>query len=97
MLRISVRDTSNQVILKLEGSLVGTWVMELEEAWRVARSRFASRLLCVDLTAVDQVDRAGKYLLVLLRDRGVRLVASGLVMTETVAEMAKEWHLTERP
>ena len=90
MLRITAQDTPNQVTLKLEGSLVGTWVLELEDAWRATNS---DRLICLDLTAVDQVDSAGKYLLVLLRDRGVRLIASGLVMTQTVAELVEQWHL----
>ena len=90
MLRITAQNTPNQVTLKLEGSLAGTWVLELEDAWRAASS---DRLLCLDLTAVDQVDSAGKYLLVLLRERGVRLVASGLVMTEIVAELVEQWHI----
>src|SRR5258707_10596498 len=90
MLRITAQNTPNHVTLKLEGSLAGTWVLELEDAWRATRS---DRLLCLDLTAVDQVDCAGKYLLVLLRDRGVQLVASGLVMTEVVAELVEQWHI----
>src|SRR5258705_46908 len=73
MLRITAQNTPNQVTLKLEGSLAGTWVLELEDAWRATNS---DRSLCLDLTAVDQVDSAGKYLLVLLRERGVRLVTS---------------------
>jgi ABC-type transporter Mla MlaB component len=92
MLRITALNTPNQATLKLEGSLVGAWVLELEDAWRAASS---DRLLCLDLTAVDQVDSAGKYLLVLLRERGVRLVASGLVMTETVAELVEQWHISK--
>jgi ABC-type transporter Mla MlaB component len=88
MLKITAQNTPNQVTLKLEGSLVGTWVLELEDAWRAASS---DRLLCLDLTAVDQVDSAGKYLLILLRERGVRLIASGLVMTEIVAELVEQW------
>lgn len=95
MLRISVNDTSKQVILKLEGSLIGVWVLELEDSWRAASSKHAGRLLCLDLTAVDNVDCAGKYLLALLRDRGVRLIASGLVMTELVAAIVEEWHLKD--
>jgi ABC-type transporter Mla MlaB component len=89
MLRITVHDTTKQVTLKLEGSLTGSWVMELEDCWRAASS--SSRVLYLDLTAVDNVDNAGKYLLALLHERGVRLIASGLVMTELVAAINQEW------
>jgi anti-anti-sigma regulatory factor len=97
MLRITVHDTPQHVILKLEGSLTGNWVAELEDSWRAASSNLASRLLFLDLTAVDNVDNAGRYLLALLRDRGVRLIVSGLVMTDLVAALAEEWRLRKKP
>jgi anti-anti-sigma regulatory factor len=92
MLRITLRDTPQQVVLKLEGRLTGSWVMELEDSWRAASRSLANRLLYLDLTAVDNVDEAGKYLLALLRDRGVRLIVSGLVMTEVVRDIVEEWN-----
>jgi ABC-type transporter Mla MlaB component len=93
MLRITVQDTPNEVTLKFEGSLAGAWVAELEEAWRASKSALAGRVLRVDLTGVDRVDPAGKYLLVLLRERGTELVASGKVtLTEDIIE---GWPLRE--
>ena len=91
MLRITVHETPQQITLKLEGSLTGSWVMELEDCWRAASSNPAGRLLCLDLTDVDNVDNAGTYLLALLHNRGVQLIASGLVMTELVADIKKQW------
>lgn len=93
MLRITVHETPQQVKLKLEGSLTGSWVMELEDCWRTASSNPAARLLCLDLTEVDSVDSAGTYLLALLHNRGVQLIASGLVMTELVAVIKEQWQL----
>jgi ABC-type transporter Mla MlaB component len=93
MLRITVHETPQQVTLKLEGSLTGSWVMELEDCWRTARSNHAGRLLCLDLTEVDGVDSAGTYLLALLYNREVQLIASGLVMTELVAGIEEQWQL----
>jgi ABC-type transporter Mla MlaB component len=93
MLRITVHETPQQITLKLEGSLTGSWVMELEDCWRAASSNPAGRLLCLDLTEVDSVDSAGTYLLALLHNRGVRLIASGLVMTELVAGIEEQWQL----
>ena len=42
------------------------------------------RQLYLDLTGVQRVDRAGRYLLGLLRCSGAHLVASGVQMTELV-------------
>ena len=66
MLRITVHETPQQVTLKLEGTITGSWVMELEDCWRATSSNHAGRLLCLDLTEVDGVDSAGTYLLALL-------------------------------
>jgi ABC-type transporter Mla MlaB component len=93
MLRITLHDTPQQVTLKLEGHLTGSWVMELEDCWRTASLNPAGRLLCLDLTEVDSVDSAGTYLLALLHNRGVQLIASGLVMTELVAGIEEQWQL----
>ena len=96
MLRITLHETPQQVTLKLEGSLTGSWVMELEDCWRAASSNPAGRLLGLDLTEVDSVDSAGTYLLALLHNRGVRLIASGLVMTELVAGIEERWQLKNK-
>lgn len=94
MLRITLLDELAQLTLKLEGSLVGVWVKETEEAWRSAKAA-AGRPLIVDLKAVNRVDQAGVYLLALLRQRGVRLVAFGTAMAEIVRTIEKEWPRTE--
>ena len=96
MLRITVHETPQQITLKLEGSLTGCWVMELEDCWRATSSNPAGRLLRLDLTDVDNVDNAGTYLLALLHNRGVQLIASGLVMTELVASIEKQWQLRKQ-
>lgn len=93
MLRITVHETPQQVTLKLEGSLIGSWVLELEDSWRTAHLNSANRLLCLDLTEVDRVDNSGRYLLALLHDRRVRLIAAGLVMSELVALIEEQWQL----
>ncbi len=95
MLRITLLDGLEQVTLKLEGSLVGIWVKETETAWRSAKSASAGRPLVLDLKAVNRVDQAGVYLLALLRQRGVRLVASGTAMAEIVRTIEKEWPRNE--
>ena len=95
MLRITVMDEPDQVTLKLEGNLHGIWVTELEESWRAAKSSLAGRPCRLDLSAVDRVDRAGNYLLALLRGSGVQLIASGFVMQELVQSLARDWPLNK--
>ena len=91
MLRISIQDEPNLVTMKLEGSLAGTWVIELEESWRAVKPKIAGRHLRVHLAEVERVDTAGRYLLALLRDRGVDLTAEGVVMIEVVRTIAQDW------
>lgn len=95
MLRITVQHSPSQVRLELEGNLAGAWVSELEDCWRSANMILDDRSLCVDLSAVGQVDRAGKYLLALLRRNGAQLMASGAAMKELVRTLAGDWPLAE--
>jgi len=91
MLRITVTPESDVIRLKLEGDLAGAWVTELEESWRAAHSTRGDRRLNLDLTAVANVDMAGKYLLALLHYSGAHLIASGALMTELVRTIAGDW------
>ena len=95
MLRITVTPESDCIRLKLEGDLAGTWVTELEESWRAAHAIRGDRRLYLDLTAVEHVDRAGTYLLALLRCSGAHLIASGTLMTELVRTIAGDWPVKE--
>jgi ABC-type transporter Mla MlaB component len=91
MLRITVHDGPDHISLKLEGALAGPWVAELEDSWRATRQTLEGRALRLDLTAVHRVDRAGGYLLALLRRSGVQLIASGTLMTELVHSITGDW------
>jgi ABC-type transporter Mla MlaB component len=93
MLRITLQEEPDRITLRLEGTLDGIWVTELEDSWRAAESTFNGRSFRLDLTAVDRVDRAGNYLLALLRRSGVELIASGVAMTERVRTIARDWPL----
>jgi ABC-type transporter Mla MlaB component len=91
MLRITSLDELDRVTLKLEGSLVGIWVTELEEIWRSIYSRLEGRPLYLNMNGVGHVDRAGTYLLALLRHRGARLITSGPLMMELVRAIKEDW------
>ncbi len=84
MLRITRNDAPDRIGLKLEGKLAGAWVRELEECWRTAASSRNRRTVWVDLTGVDYVDTAGRYLLALMHTAGVRFVTRGCAMSALI-------------
>ena len=91
MLRITVHEAPDHVGLKLEGRLAGAWVAELEDSWRAAAPVLGGRPVRVDLTAVEGVDAAGKYLLALMHEAGARFIAPGCVMSHLVKEITGNW------
>src|SRR5262249_61045983 len=76
MLRITVEPDIDRISLKLEGDLSGTWVAEVEESWLAAYSMRGDRELYLDLTGVQHVGRAGRYLLGRLPCRRTHLMPS---------------------
>ena len=89
MLRITIEPYEQEVRLKLEGDLIGTWVRDLEESWRAARE--GGRDAGLDLTGVTKVDDAGRYLLALIHETGAPIVASGCAMKALVESIARDW------
>ena len=88
MLRVTVEDLGTARCMKVEGRLAGVWVQELEQSWRTLSARSRGVTLVVDLTQTDFVDLAGKYLLSLMYQSGVKLRASSPYMKTVVAEIA---------
>ena len=85
MLRITSHEGAEAIHLKLEGTLKGAWVPEMERSWREARSN-RDKALIVDLTDVEFVDAAGKYLLALMHAHGVRFVAVSRIVAMSFCE-----------
>lgn len=94
MLRITSQECAETVCLKLEGMVKGAWVPEIEKCWRQASSN-RSKALVVDLTDVEFVDAAGKYLLALMHAHGARFVAVTPLMTDLVAEISAGFDLPQ--
>ena len=91
MLKISVHEVPSKLVFRLEGRLAGAWVAELEERWREAMPRLAGQTVQLDLDQVQLVDNAGKYLLALLRYRGVQLTCCTLEIQGLVQTICVEW------
>jgi outer membrane protein len=84
MLRISIQEELGSQRVKLEGKLKGPWVLELEQCLNKLES---NKKFIIDLTEVDFIDTAGRYLLLLLKERGARFIATGPLMNNLVDEL----------
>lgn len=87
MLRITTHEDAGTIRLELEGVLKGAWVPELERCWRRAASD-RTKTLVIDLSEVEFVDTAGRYLLALMHAGGAGFVAATPLMNQLVAEIA---------
>jgi anti-anti-sigma regulatory factor len=73
VLRITIQKTSEVVILKLEGSIKGPWVDELQKAWLASARMAEGQLMSIDLGAVSFVDARGRDLLLRMQREGLSL------------------------
>ena len=93
MLRATVEQERDQVTLRVEGSLSGPGLLELETCWsNLIRSQGQKRIF-VDLNEVTFVSREGKQLLQRLRCAGACLSGDGLLIRALLEQMAE--HLPE--
>jgi hypothetical protein len=93
MFRITTYNLPDSAVLKVEGTLTGPWVDELENCWRRTRPDGPVK---VDLSDVCWVDDAGRDLLTLMYHAGVRFVARGCVIPELVKEISESPDLVRR-
>lgn len=87
MLRIYVHDQVPVTSFVLEGKLVGPWVKELEKHWESASAAGTARTMLVDLADVSFIDTEGRALLARMRQKGVRLLSTGVLINAIVAEI----------
>ena len=87
MLRIYIHDQIPVTSFVLEGKLVGPWVKELERHWESAIAANSSRTMLVDLADVSFIDGEGRALLARMREKGVRLLSTGILINAIVAEI----------
>jgi ABC-type transporter Mla MlaB component len=74
VLRITAT-TADNIVLKLEGRLVGPWVDELRQA--VLRTDQCSRLLQIDVSELRYADEEGAAVLCWLHRQGARFEGRG--------------------
>ena len=88
MFRITTQTVDDGLVMKLEGNLSGPWVRELDTCWRDVALSTGARRVRVDLTALWQVDAAGRTLMAAMHRAGARFVARGCVMPEVIREIS---------
>jgi hypothetical protein len=76
MLRITVQEEANSIVMVLEGRLAGDWVSELRSVWTDLQTH--QKPLVVTLTEMTSLDCAGQALLIDIHANGGVLRGSGL-------------------
>lgn len=97
MLKVTVHDSASALRIEIEGKVTAPFLSEIENCWQTARSAASGKALIVDLTEVDYVDTAGKYLLAWMNETGVRFVGRSLPIQEVVKEITGQPMLSTAP
>ena len=63
MLRITIREDSEVIAIKLDGRLGGPWASELDRTWKILASSLGSRKVSLDLCNMTYADADGRKLL----------------------------------
>lgn len=79
MLRITIDEGEESVVLRLEGKLIAPWVAEVEQCWQRAFTSVGERSVLIDLSAVNFVDTAGEALLARMYAAGFRVAGTSAV------------------
>jgi len=87
MLKITLHDSSRELLFRLEGRLAGLWSGELLQCWRTASSTTEGRRTVVDLADVDFVDAGGRQVLQEMHGAGVEFVAATPLIQTLVQEI----------
>ena len=87
MLRITVMEQGESTAIRLEGKLVGPWVEELKQCWRMISAGPTNKNLRAELDAVTYVDASGKELLQEMRRAGTKLSGRGVLTSHMLDEI----------
>ena len=73
MLKITTETTPNATSIKLEGTIRGPWVEELNKACAESMKELGKRNFVVEMAGVGFADAAGRELLIHIRNAGAQL------------------------
>jgi len=81
MLRITIEEKGEAVVVRLEGQLIGPWVADVEQCWKNVFATLGQRTVQVDLSAVSFVDREVGALLSRVHGAGFRLESGEMLQS----------------
>lgn len=91
MLRVTVHDYPEAVVLQVEGRVAAPWLRELEKCWQKTVARQGKPVLTVDLTGVTFIDAPGKACLTVMHREGATFVAGDCLTKSIVEEIARDF------
>lgn len=92
MLRITVEEKPETVVLKLEGRLAGPWAAELGRLWQEKAPGFAQKKISLDLREVTFADPSGMRLLQDIYSQTSAELITGTPWTQYLAEEVAHAH-----
>ncbi|MGA3101627.1 MAG: hypothetical protein ABSD61_07185 [Terracidiphilus sp.] len=86
MLRIYFQESSNSIVIKLEGRVAGPWAAELGRLWEEKAPAVAQKKLSLDLRETTFADATGIKVLRTIYSRTGAAILTGTPWTEYLAE-----------
>jgi anti-anti-sigma regulatory factor len=86
MLRITVEEDSEAMVLKLEGRIAGPWAAELDRLWEETAPVLRQRKLSIDLRETTYADASGIRVLKAIHSRTGAAILAGTPWTHYLAE-----------
>jgi hypothetical protein len=86
VLRITIQRTSDVVLLKLEGTVKGPWVDELQMAWLTSAKMAGEQPVSIDLGAVSCIDARGRDLILRMQREGVALTGASSFLRQVLED-----------
>jgi anti-anti-sigma regulatory factor len=86
----------DSLTLKLEGSLKGPWVDELQKAWSSSTDGSSGKQVRVDLAGVSFFDPKARNLLLRMQGEGVRLEGASIFLRHLLDEQDGETTVTRK-
>lgn len=87
-MKISIHETDEGVVLKIEGRTAESMVDELDRTWHELASSLGLRKLSIDLRGVTFMDLAGRHLLAEIHSKTGAKFLADTPMTKYFAEEA---------
>jgi anti-anti-sigma regulatory factor len=91
MLRIHIEEQCESATIRLEGTLAGPWVGELERCWRDVLTHLKNKPVVIELETVTFIDTMGRSLLERMHRAGALLLGRG-ALSQYVIEQIQGHH-----